>query len=139
MAWGHPRVIIAVGKNKIVKDLDEAFQRVKNVIVPEHTRKRGASGPPCSTKGKCYDCIGRKRVCNVMTIMEGSPALTELNVVIVDEDLGLGWDPSWPEERIHKILENHRKFIWSVPRRISLRAWTGASSGRPSKGIPGRA
>lgn len=32
MIWGHPLVIIVIGKNKIVKDLDEAFHRIRNLI-----------------------------------------------------------------------------------------------------------
>jgi len=33
-------------------------------------------------------------------------------VIIVNEDLGLGWDTSWPKERIRKIVENYKQFVW---------------------------
>jgi hypothetical protein len=26
--------------------------------------------------------------------------------------LGLGWDPSWPKDRIMQIFENYKKFVW---------------------------
>jgi hypothetical protein len=32
--------------------------------------------------------------------------------------LGLGWDPDWPEERIRRIVENHKRFMWRPQFRI---------------------
>ncbi len=116
--WGHPQVILAIGKNKIVKDLDEAFHRVKNLIAPEHARRRGISGPPCSVTGECHDCSGKKRICNVTAIIEGRPRFTEIHVIVVNQDLGLGWDESWPQERIDEIAANHEKFMWTLPPEI---------------------
>jgi hypothetical protein len=115
MCWGHPQVVLAVGRNKIVRDLDEAFHRLKNVIVPEHVRRRGVAGPPCGETGKCHDCIGRNRICAITTIIEGKPLFTEINVIIVNEDLGLGWDESWSRDRINRIAANHEKFMWTLP------------------------
>jgi hypothetical protein len=43
---------------------------------------------------------------------------TEINVMIVDEDLGLGWDKSWPKERINQIAEKHQKFMWTIPKEV---------------------
>ncbi len=117
MVWGHPTSIIAVGKNKIVKDLDEAFQRIRTQIAPKHFWLRTELGGrkrkmPCSTTGECSDCRAIDRGCNVFTILEGKPYRTEINVVIVNQDLGLGWDPSWPKDRITNIIENYRKSVW---------------------------
>jgi hypothetical protein len=117
MFWGHPQVILAVGKNKIVRNLDEAFYRVKNMVVPEHLKRRGAS-TPCTVTGKCHDCIGEKRICAVTSIIESKPLLTEINVIIVNEDLGLSWDASWPMERIKKIAKKHERFAWSLPKKV---------------------
>lgn len=118
MFWGHPASIIAVGRNKIVKDLDEAFYRIRNLIAPNHVRIRsvelggGNSNTPCAVTGKCSDCRASDRICNICTIIEGKPFFTDLNVVIVNEDLGLGWDPCWPQSRVMQILENYKKFVW---------------------------
>jgi hypothetical protein len=59
------------------------------------------------------------RSCNIFTIIEAKPNGTNLNVVIVDEDLGLGWDPSWPQERITRIREDYKRNVWVPPRRNS--------------------
>lgn len=118
MFWGHPISIIAVGKNKIVRDLDEAFDRIRNTIAPNHVRLRAAQSTgreaktPCAKTGECKDCRSKYRVCNIFTIIEGKPLHTNLNVIIVDEDLGLGWDPSWPKHRIMQIIENHKRVFW---------------------------
>lgn len=111
MFWGHPLSIIVVGKNKIVRNLDEAFFRVKNVVAPEHLRRRGASSP-CTIAGKCKDCWGPKRICAVTTIIERKPIQTKIHVFIVNEDLGLGWNRDWPKDRITKISDKHARFSW---------------------------
>jgi hypothetical protein len=117
MFWGHPLSVVIVGRNKIVKDLDEALERIRKVIAPTHFRLRCELGgkkreTPCVATGKCTDCRSVDRGCNVFTIIEGKPTQTNLNVILVNEDLGLGWDPSWPEERIEKIRESYRKSVW---------------------------
>lgn len=113
--WGHQKVFIIIGRNKIVKNLDEAFERMRKVTAPEHASRREVVNAPCGPAGECVDCIGSVRICNVTTIMEGCPPFTEITVVVVNEDLGLGWDISWPKERINKISENHNRHMWSIP------------------------
>jgi hypothetical protein len=121
MFWGHPMTVIVVGRNKIVKNLDEAFHRIRKIIAPNHIRIRAAElggrrvETPCVIKGECSDCRAKDRMCNVFTVIEGKPLRTEIKVVIVNEDLGLGWDESWPPERIAKIIENYKKFVWIPP------------------------
>jgi L-lactate utilization protein LutB len=114
MVWGHPLTVLVVGRNKIVRDLDEAMDRVKNVIAPQHIRRKGAP-TPCSKSGRCHDCVGPAKVCAVTTIIERKVPHTDMHVVIVDEDLGLGWDRSWPEERIRTIAARHEEFMSLCP------------------------
>ncbi len=118
MFWGHPISILIMGKNKITKDLDEAMDRVKNVISPEHIRRKGAPAP-CTKTGRCHDCLGPTRVCAVTTIIERKTVHTDFHVIIVNEDLGLGWDRSWPEERINRIIARHEEYMCLCP----LPAW----------------
>ena len=118
MFFGPLLSIIVVGRNKIVKDVDEALYRIKNVIAPAHVRTVGPDwGIPCATAGKCVEpetfCgAGRLRACNIVVILEGKPALpnTSVAVILVDDDLGLGWDPAWPKERIDKIYAEYKEF-----------------------------
>jgi hypothetical protein len=118
MFWGHPLSVVVVGKNKIVRNLEEAFQRIRNIIAPTHFRIRSAElggrkrETPCVATGECADCRATDRGCNIFTIIEGKPTQTNLNVILVNQDLGLSWDSSWPQERIIKILEGYKQFVW---------------------------
>ena len=121
MFWGHPTSVIVIGRNKIVKNLDEAFHRIRHIIAPNHLRIRTIElggrkrTTPCVVTGECNDCRTIDRICNVFSIIEGKPYQTDITVVIVNQDLGLGWDPSWPQDRIRKIVENYKKFVWVPP------------------------
>jgi len=111
MIFGPRKVFIVVGRNKIVKDVDEAFRRIKNVIAPFHARTKEFA-TPCAQTGKCIDCSAPKRICSVATIMEKKPWRTDISIILVDEDLGLGWDEAWHEDRVRKIKSNYEKVTW---------------------------
>jgi hypothetical protein len=114
MFWGHPVSIVVVGKNKLARNLEEALKRIKNVVAPEHIRRKGGS-PVCTKTGRCHDCSGEKRICAITTLIERKPLFTEINVVVVDEDLGLSWDRSWDQKRINSIVNRHEKFMCPLP------------------------
>jgi len=111
MIFGPKKVFIVVGRNKIVKDADEAFSRIKNVTAPFHARTKQFA-TPCAQTGKCSDCSSPKRICSVVTIMEKKPWRTDISIILVDEDLGLGWDDAWHEDRVRKIKSNYEKVTW---------------------------
>jgi len=112
------KVILLIGKNKIVRDVDEAFDRIKNVIAPYHAKYIGLD-TPCAKAGKCCDCDSPQRICNITTVISKKPPAVDFTIVLVDEDLGLGWDPDWPEKRREKIASAYRvemeKFRASMP------------------------
>jgi L-lactate utilization protein LutB len=111
MIFGPRRVFIIAGRNKIVKDIDGALVRIKNVIAPFHARTKGFA-TPCAQTGKCSNCNAPKRICSVISIIEKRPWRTEISVILVDEDLGLSWDETWPENRIRRIKSNYEKVTW---------------------------
>ena len=118
MIIGVKKVILLIGKNKIVRDVDEAFDRIKNVIAPYHAKYIGLD-TPCAKAGKCCDCDSPQRICNITTVISKKPPAVDFTIVLVDEDLGLGWDPDWPEKRREKIASAYRvemgKFRASLP------------------------
>ena len=107
MVYGPSQVILIVGKNKIVKDVTEALDRVQNVIAPYHAKNMGIP-TPCAKTGKCEDCNSPARICNITTIISKRPPGVEFTVIMVDEDLGLGWSPEWDEERKEKVAASYR-------------------------------
>ena len=115
VVFGPMLSIVLVGRNKIVKDVDAALNRIKNVVAPFHAKTIGWDCS-CVESGKCVEpesfCEPERRICNVLVILEAKPAGTEIEiaVIIVDEDMGLSWDPSWPKERIDKIQAEYKEF-----------------------------
>jgi len=102
MIFGPKKVILVIGQNKIVRNVDEAIKRIKYVIAPYHGMTMGIQAP-CAVNGKCSDCKSPGRICNITTIIEKKPRMTEFAIVLVGQDLGLGWDPDWAEERRERI------------------------------------
>jgi hypothetical protein len=109
--FGARMSIIVVGRNKLVKNVDEALNRIRNTITPALAKRREVP-LPCAKAEKCVDCSVPERACNVTVIIEKRPSLTDLKVIVVNEDLGLGWDPEWPEERIDEIRKKYEQFDW---------------------------
>lgn len=108
MVYGPKQVILVVGQNKIVKDVPTALERVQKVIAPYHAMTMGLP-TPCAKTGKCADCSSPARICNVTTIISKKPLSPEFTIIMVGEDMGLGWDPDWPEERINNIAQAYRR------------------------------
>lgn len=118
MVFGVKKVILLIGANKIVRDVEEAMDRIQNVIAPFHAKYIGVD-TPCALTEECCDCDSPQRICNVTTIITKKPPSVEFAIVLTGEDLGLGWDPDWPEERIESIKAAYRaemeKFRASFP------------------------
>jgi hypothetical protein len=107
MAFGVKKVILLIGANKIVRDVDEAIGRIQNTISPYHAKNIGLN-TPCALTEACSDCDSPQRICNITTILLKKPPSVDFAIVLTGEDLGLGWDPTWPEERIEKIKSAYR-------------------------------
>jgi hypothetical protein len=118
MVYGVKQVILLIGANKIVRDVDEAIDRIQNYIAPYHAKYIGLN-TPCALTEACCDCDSPQRICNVTTILSKRPRSVHFAILLVGEDLGLGWDPAWPAARIEKIKEAYRiemeKFRASFP------------------------
>lgn len=120
MVFGPKKVILVIGRNKIVADVDAAIDRLKNVISPYHAMAYGAK-LPCAVTGRCTDCSSPSRICRVTTIIERKPSFTDISILLVGEDLGLGWDPVWPEdrrERIASVYMETRKRYYPAGRKL---------------------
>ena len=87
MTFGPGKVIIAVGVNKIVGDLEAALRRVKEVAAPQVMKESGAP-IPCVQTGICNDCNAPMRGCRATMILERRPLATDTTVLVVGEELG---------------------------------------------------
>lgn len=86
MVFGPKKVFVICGINKITKDLNAALERIK-----EHAYKNARRlklNTPCAVNEKCIDCRSPQRMCKVTTIINRKPTLTDLEVVLIGEELG---------------------------------------------------
>jgi hypothetical protein len=85
--FGPGKVIIVVGRNKIVPDLDAALYRVRNVAAPMNAVRFGVK-TPCTETAECSDCDSPGRICNLTLIIEKSKIEDRMKVILINEDLG---------------------------------------------------
>ena len=87
ITFGPKNVIVMVGRNKIVPDLDEAMFRIKNYAAPVNAMRLDKK-TPCAKTSFCSDCKSPDRICNTWTITEKSFPKGRVKVVLINEDLG---------------------------------------------------
>jgi L-lactate utilization protein LutB len=88
LTFGPEYVVLFIGRNKIVKDRDEAFQRIKTIAAPMNSRRHPNFKLPCQKTGICQDCHSPQRICNTWTITEKSFFSHRIKIILIDEDLG---------------------------------------------------
>ncbi|BAF60825.1 MAG: lactate utilization protein [Pelotomaculum sp.] len=87
MMFGPKKVIVVAGRNKLVSSVDEAIRRIKEYAAPPNARRLDYN-TPCAQTGFCSDCRSPQRICRIITILEKRPALTDMRVLVVNEDMG---------------------------------------------------
>lgn len=87
MLFGPEKVIIVVGANKLVDDLDGAFSRIRK-IAPLNAR-RNQHPTPCTLTGQCENCNHPKRMCNYTAIIHnGMKAPGRITVIVIADEAG---------------------------------------------------
>lgn len=87
MIFGPRQVIVVAGVNKIVKDLDEARQRVEKIAAPKNTVRLGCA-TPCAKVGECQHCHSDARICCSYVTLAQQRVPDRIKVIIVGEELG---------------------------------------------------
>jgi len=87
ITFGPKTVVILVGRNKIVSDLDEAFLRVKDYAAPLVAMRIKAKAP-CVKTSVCEECRSLERVCNAWGIVEKSYPQGRIKVVLINQSMG---------------------------------------------------
>jgi len=88
ITFGPRHVIVLVGRNKIVTDLEDAMFRIKNYAAPTNAMRLDKN-TPCAKTSFCEECKSPDRICNVWTMTEKSFPKGRVKVVLINEDLGL--------------------------------------------------
>ena len=85
--YGPEQVIAVVGTNKIVKDVEEAIYRARQIAAPLDAQ-RLQKGTPCTTLAKCIDCQHKNRICNDFVLIAGQFVKGRIKVVFIQGDYG---------------------------------------------------
>ncbi len=98
IAYGPKHVIMIVGINKLVKDLDEAVLRVKTFAAPKNCVRLHCD-TPCAKTGKCISlsfanaamtdgCNGASRICCNYLVSAQQRTSGRIKIIFVKEELG---------------------------------------------------
>lgn len=88
ITFGPKHVVILVGRNKIVADVEQAMMRIKHYVAPANATRLGM-GTPCTETTQCEECDHEKRICNTWAITEKCFPAGRIRIVLINEDLGL--------------------------------------------------
>ncbi len=88
ITFGPRNVVIMVGRNKVVEDLDAAIERIKDYAAPVNVMRLDKKAP-CAKTGECEECKSPERICNSWTITQKSFPKGRIKVVLINQDLGL--------------------------------------------------
>ena len=99
IAFGPKKVVMIVGKNKLVPDIKDAFLRVKKIAAPKNCVRLGIDNP-CAKLGHCVSLVNNDnpdfadgcscdtRSCCDYLISALQRERDRINVIFVNEDLG---------------------------------------------------
>ncbi len=98
IVYGPKSVVMVVGKNKVVKNLDEAVLRVKTLVAPKICSLRGRN-TPCAKTGQCVSltggnsgmaagCASDERACCSFLLSGRQRVPGRIKVILVNETLG---------------------------------------------------
>jgi hypothetical protein len=89
MIFGPRNVVLMVGRNKIVPEVEDAMRRIKGYAAPINAMRHDGFKTPCRKTGRCMECSSPDRICNAWSVIEKSFPKERIKVVLIDQDLGL--------------------------------------------------
>lgn len=88
ISFGHEKVYLVIGENKIASSYEAAVDRARNIAAPLNAKRLGVK-TPCAIQGdKCYDCKTPQRICRSFSVLWRKPTGCEYEVVLIHEKLG---------------------------------------------------
>lgn len=87
--FGHEKVYIIAGVNKVREDYESALHRARNIASPLNARRLNMATPCASGELFCHDCSSPERICRGLVVLwENVNGVGETEVVIINESLG---------------------------------------------------
>ena len=87
LLFGPRKVIIVAGVNKIVKNVDEAIKRNREISAPTNA-KRLNKKTPCTKVGFCMDCKSPEKICREYTLIRSQKDKDRIHVIFINNNIG---------------------------------------------------
>lgn len=87
LTFGPRRVVVLVGRNKVVPDVPAAVRRIKDYAAPVNAMRLHKK-TPCAKTGRCHDCDSPDRICNAWVVTQRCYPPRRISVVLINRDLG---------------------------------------------------
>ncbi len=93
ICYGPKSVIMIVGINKIVKNIDEAIKRVKNIAAPKNANRLSCR-TYCAETGECisgeigHGCASNNRICANYVVSGRQRTPGRIKIIFVEENVG---------------------------------------------------
>ena len=87
IAYGPSHVLMIIGMNKVVRDLDAALSRTRNEAAPINAQRFDIN-TPCKKTGYCADCKSPDSICCNLLITRLERHPDRIKVILVNDDLG---------------------------------------------------
>ncbi len=86
--YGHEKVYLIIGKNKLSPDYDSALWRARNIASPKNAKRLGVKTPCAEKADKCYNCKSPQRICRGLTVLWQKPMKSDIEILLINENLG---------------------------------------------------
>ena len=87
LTFGPKHVALFIGRNKIVTDMEQAIDRIKEFAAPANTIRLNRK-TPCVKTFQCEDCSSPERICNTWAITEKSNPPERIKIILINDDVG---------------------------------------------------
>lgn len=87
MVNGPTNIVFFCGINKLVDDISEGIDRVRNVAAPKNCVKLHKN-TPCAVSGKCSYCNSADTICKATLILHHPTTGRNIYIVLVNKNLG---------------------------------------------------
>lgn len=88
--YGHEKVYIIAGINKIESNFEKALFRARNIAAPLNAKRLGLKTPCAISKEmKCYNCSSPDRICcGISIITKKMSGIKEMEVILINKHMG---------------------------------------------------
>ena len=85
--YGPDKVVLIVGVNKIVKNIEQAVARNRAISGPANAKRLNLS-TPCVKTGQCMECKSEERICCEYTVIKRQRNPKRMHVIFINDTLG---------------------------------------------------